>query len=103
MRAAVCEAYVDDDLPGTGAALLQDLSGHCHEIEALRIIIFNIPAMVVAGSGARGKRMLCSSGAAFDDRKLMAMRHALCTYWFFRSLTNSCWRASTAYLAGSGV
>ena len=34
--------------------------------------------MVVAGSGAVGKRMLCSSRASSDERKLMAMRHAVC-------------------------
>ena len=43
----------------------------------------NIAAMVVAGSGAVGKRMLCSSDAARDERKLMAMRHAVCKYWGF--------------------
>jgi len=37
-RAAVCEAYVDDDLVSGGAALIQDLCGHCHEIEALLVL-----------------------------------------------------------------
>ncbi len=52
-----------------------------------RLLNFNIAAMVVVGSGAVGKRMLCSSGIARDERKSMAMRHAVCKYWGF-SLVN---------------
>ena len=39
--------------------------------------------MVVAGSGAVGKRVLYSIRAARDERKLMAMRHAVCKYCAF--------------------
>ena len=43
--------------------------------------------MVVVGAGAAGKRVLCSRDAARGERKLMAMRHAVCKYWGF-SLVN---------------
>ena len=47
----------------------------------------NIDAMVVAGSGAMGKRVLCSSRAARDVRKLMAMRHEVCKCSAFSLVT----------------
>ena len=52
---AVCEAYVDDDLAGAGAALVQDLCGHCHEIEALLVLQLQYRRDGCGGFGRHGE------------------------------------------------
>ena len=67
--------------------MAQDLCGHCHEIEALLVLQLQYRRDGCGGLGAVGKRVLCSSRAARDERKLMAMRHAVCKCCVFSLVT----------------
>ena len=82
-RAAACEADADDSLVNINAALFQEFLVTAMRSKRCCSFSCNIAAMVVAGAGAEGKRVLCSSGAAFEERKFMAMRHGVCKYWAF--------------------